>query len=299
VCDIFSAFKAVHVKRPEGLSPASVSFLPGCLPSFNGICMPETGDVVNLSMGASRNEFDNISPDLKSDDPKVVAAYMKENFRAFRLTEEGYLDWAMTQWTEQRWNRTGQVHCNRYSSLECGIVMMGDSVHATSPSIGMGMNTALRDAQKFVELLDEFDDDLGRALPRYTIDRVPEGNALTHIALNTYCFDAGVQARSMLAQIARSGLHYLFPSLVDPDPNALIGQPQYTLSDAYDLAMGQGVLARHREVNQRIRQEFFERETGTVRTRREERGRSSGLVRGAMVVAPVAACAVAMFMKKQ
>ena len=74
--------------------------------------MPETGDMVNLSMGVSRNEFDNISPDLKSDDPEVVAAYMKENFRAFWLTEQGYLDWVM-QWTKQRWNRTGQVQCNR------------------------------------------------------------------------------------------------------------------------------------------------------------------------------------------
>ena len=68
--------------------------------------------MVNLSMGVSRNEFDKMSLDLKSDDPKVVAVYMKENFRAFWLTEEGYFNWAM-QWMEQWWNRSRQVHSNR------------------------------------------------------------------------------------------------------------------------------------------------------------------------------------------
>ena len=63
--------------------------------------------------------------------------------------------------------------------------------------------------------------------------------------------------------------------------------------------MGQGILAKHREINQLIRQEFFEREKGMIRAKREEKGWSSRLVKGAMVVAPVAGCAVAMFMKKQ
>mmetsp|Transcript_13553 Transcript_13553/g.29467 ORF Transcript_13553/g.29467 Transcript_13553/m.29467 type:complete len:368 (+) Transcript_13553:199-1302(+) len=158
VSDIFQTFKAVHLPRPESLSPASLSFMPGCLPSFNGISLPETGDMINLSMGCPRNEFDSISDDIKSSDPAVVAKYFKENFKAFQFPEETYMDWA-TQWVNQRWNRTGQVYCNKYSSVECKIVMMGDSVHATSPSIGMGMNTALRDAQKFNELLDKFEDD--------------------------------------------------------------------------------------------------------------------------------------------
>ena len=163
VSDIFQTFKAVHIQRPEALSPTSISLLPGCIPSFNGISLPETGDMINLSMGVPRNQFDYISPDVKSNDPKVVAEYFKANFKAFALTEEGYMDLAK-QWVSQRWNRTGQVHCNRYSSVECKLLIMGDAAHATSPSIGMGMNTALRDAQKFVELLDKYDDDLDMVL---------------------------------------------------------------------------------------------------------------------------------------
>ena len=42
-----------------------------------GICLPETGDIVNLSMSAPHNEFGAVSSDLKSSDPEVVAKYFK------------------------------------------------------------------------------------------------------------------------------------------------------------------------------------------------------------------------------
>jgi len=269
VNDIFNTFKAVHIQRPACLSPSGISFLPGCLPNFNGIVLPETGNLINLSMGVSRNHFESgVSADLKSDDPKVVAAYFKENFKAFQLEEEVYLDWA-TQWVNQRWNRTGQVHCNKYSSLECKIVLMGDSAHATSPSIGMGMNTALRDAQKLFELLEKYDDDLEKVLPQYTIDRVPEGNALSDIALNLYCFDTKVQMKSMLKGIIRSGLHYMLPNLIDPDPQTIIGTPENTMADVYQMSIDQGTLNKHRVVNDRIRQEFFEKEVGMVKEKKD------------------------------
>lgn len=296
VGDIFSVFKAVHIQKPDSLSPSSISFLPSCMPLFNGICLPETNGLINLSVGVPRNAFDSISDDLKSNNPALVAKYLKEHFTPFQLSDEAYMDWA-TQWTNQRWNRTGQVHCNRYSSLECKIVMMGDSVHATSPSIGMGMNTALRDAQKFNELLDEYDDDLTKVLPQYSKERVPEGNALTHLALNLYCFDMKVQMQSVVKGIVRSGLNYLFPSYVNPDPNAIIGLPNYSLSDVYDMAMKQGVIAKHREINLRIRQEHFEKEMGMVK---EKSGTSmwTSMSKSSMVMIPAAAFAMAMLLVK-
>jgi hypothetical protein len=104
---------------------------------FNSISLPETGNLINLSMGVSRNRFDGISNDLKSSDPAVVSKYFKENFKAFTLTEEGYTNLAQ-QWVGQQWNCTGMVHCTRYSSLECNIVPMGNSAHATSLSLAWG-----------------------------------------------------------------------------------------------------------------------------------------------------------------
>ncbi|KAL3770447.1 hypothetical protein ACHAWU_009998 [Discostella pseudostelligera] len=296
VGDIFSVFKAVHIQRPESLSPSSISFLPSCMPSFNGICLPETNGLINLSVGVPRNAFDSISDDLKSNDPAVVANYLKKHFTPFQLSDEAYLDWA-TQWTQQRWNRTGQVHCNRYSSVECQIVMMGDSVHATSPSIGMGMNTALRDAQKFNDLLDLYHDDLTKVLPQYSKERVPEGNALTHLALNLYCFDMKVQMQTVFKSLVRSGLNYLFPSFVNPDPNAIIGLPHVSLSEVYDMAMEQGNVAKHREINLRIRQEFFEKEVGMVKEKSSSSMLTS-LSKSSMVMVPAAACAMAMLLVK-
>lgn len=139
VSDIFQNFKAVHIERPECVSDSSISLLPASLPHFNGICLPETGNLINMSFGFSRNNWDKVDDDIKSDDPKVVAQYFKDNFKAFKLTEKGYADLA-DQWVKQRWNQTGMVHCNMYASLPCKIILLGDAAHATSPSIGMGMS---------------------------------------------------------------------------------------------------------------------------------------------------------------
>ena len=163
----------------------------------------------------------------------------------------------------------------------------------------MGMNTALRDAQKFNELLDEYEDDLTKVLPQYSKERVPEGNALTHLALNLYCFDMKVQMQSVVKGIVRSGLNYLFPSYVNPDPNAIIGLPNYSLSEVYDMAMKQGVISKHREINLRIRQEHFEKEVGMVKEK-EKSGTNmwASMSKTSMVMLPAAACAMAMLMAK-
>lgn len=290
VSDIFQTFKAAHLPLPKALHPAGMYFLPASLPGgFGGISLPETNGMINLTLGVPRHLFDKIPEDLQSHDPTVVADYLRTNFKAFSLdSPEDYLDWA-TQWVNQRWNLTGQVYCNRYHSVECGIVMMGDSVHATSPSIGMGMNTALRDAQKFNELLDMYDDDLDTVLPQYSMVRVPEGNALTNLAMNLFCFDTRVYARTLVMSIVRSGLNYLFPRLVDPDPNVLIGMPQYTLADIYDMATRHGIITKHREINMRIRQEFFERKTGMVKeTKSRHSFMTLGMYAAVTVIVPAA-----------
>jgi kynurenine 3-monooxygenase len=290
VSDIFQNFKAVHIACPEAISPTALSVLPGCLPHFNGIALPESGGMVNLSLGVSRNNFDsNIDEDIKSDDADVVCNYFKNNLKCFKLTEEGYMDLA-TQWVTQRWNRTGMVHCNRYSSVECKIVLIGDAAHATSPSIGMGMNTALRDAQQLYELIDKYEDDLEQVLPEFSRIRVPEGNALSDLALHLYCFDTKVGAKTMLKGLVRGALNKLFPRLVEPDCQVYIGQSGYSLADVYQKATEQGIISIHRAVNERIRQEFFERQTGMI----VDKPKSSVWKYSLAISAVVAVCGVAI-----
>merc|ERR1712232_383080 len=149
-----------------------------------------------------------IPKELESDDYKIVSEYVKKNFKAFELVD--YDDFAK-QWVGQRWNQTGMVHCNFYHSLKAGVVIMGDAAHATSPSIGMGMNTALRDAQIFSEILEETGDDFEQALPAFSEARVKEGNALSDLAVHLYCLDTKHQLIETIHQVVRGFLYSKFP----------------------------------------------------------------------------------------
>jgi FAD binding domain len=235
--------------------------LPGCLPEFTGIGLPETGNKVNLSMGLPRCQFDKCPSEMKSSDPKVVAEYMRKNFKAFELVD--YDDFA-EQWVNQKWNRTGQCHCNFYHSTDINVVLMGDACHATSPSIGMGMNTALRDAQVFFQLLQEHNDDFDLVLPNYSRIRVKEGNSLSDLALHLYCFDSKHQLIETIHGLVRMFLHKLLPSFIDEHPQNMIGRIEYNLSEVYDRAVRLGIIGKHRRINDKMRRDYFEREVGMV-----------------------------------
>lgn len=260
--DIFQEFKQVHLKTPKDVSEKSLSVLPEPFPYFQGIVLPETGGMVNIGMGIPRNHFHKVPKELLSDDYKVIAQYVKDNFKAFEL--EDYEDFGR-QWASQRWNQTGMVHCNFYHSLKAGVVIMGDAAHATSPSIGMGMNTALRDAQIFSEILEECGEDFDQALPAFSKARVKEGNALSDLALHLYCMDKNQQFKEIIHQTVRSWLHLRFPSIVLEHPFTMVGRRGIALSDCYERAVQLGVMRKHRAINDRIRLEYFEAETGMIK----------------------------------
>ena len=262
VTDIFQEFKAVHVRLPKALSAKGMTVLPDILKGCQGIALPETGDLVNISIGSPRNLFHStVDDELKSDDYKVVSKYLKENFKPFELQD--YDDFAK-QWVKQRWNQTGMVRCNLYHSCESGIVIMGDAAHATSPSIGMGMNTALRDAQIFSSLLKEHKDDLSKALPSFSEARVKEGNALTNLAYYLYSMDKTHQTIETLHMIIRTTLHKGFPRLVSNHPQSMIGVRGVSLSEVYDHATNLNIIPKHRAMNDKIRNEYFEKTCGMI-----------------------------------
>ena len=288
VTDIFQNFKAVHVDLPDDVSSTSMSIIPTPFPLFQGIALPETGGKVNITCGYSRNNIDNIAEELKSDDYKVVAKYVKENFAAFGLVD--YDDFAK-QWVGQRWNQTGMVHCNFYHSSQLNIVLMGDAAHATSPSIGMGMNTALRDAQAFYNILKKTKDNLAIALPKYSEERVKEGNSLTSLAFNLYCLDQKQQAYEIIHQIVRTILHKFFPSFVKEHPQTMIGRRGIELSDVFSQSIQLGIMQKYRAINERIIHEHFEESCGMVKASEE-----SGSVLKYAVLVCVCAVSIGAFM---
>jgi len=289
VGDIFQCFKAVHVQRPQNVDAGSMHLLPDCFPCMQGIALPETGDMLNISIGIARHLFDTdkMAPELKSDDPKVVSKYVQENFKAFDLMD--YNDFA-EQWVAQRWNRTAQVHCSFYHSTDINVVIMGDAAHATSPSIGMGMNQALKDAQSLYLLLQQHKDDFSVVLPAFSEARVKEGNSLTDLAMNLYCMDTKTQLVETLHSVIRTTLHKWFPKLFLNHPQALIGRTDVGLADVYDLATRLNIVPKHRRINDTIRQEYFEQQSGMVVTKKGQKG---FLQKTALLGALVAAGAVA------
>ena len=77
------------------------------------------------------------------------------------------------------------VKCDR---LHVGnrILLIGDAVHAVTPSISQGCNASLQDAQVVAQLIDRYQDDWDQALPTFTAERLPDVHALRD--LSDYCF---------------------------------------------------------------------------------------------------------------
>jgi len=293
VRDIFQEFKAVHVTIPKSINENALSVFPDIFPGFQGIALPETGNMVNISCGTARNAFDAMGENhpLKSNDIKIVSDYLKKHFKAFELDD--YDDFA-TQWVQQRWNQTGMVNCNFYHSIETKIILMGDAAHATSPSIGMGMNTALRDAQIFSELLETHDDDLSKVFSAYSQERVKEGNSLSNLAYHLYCMNKKAQTIETLHLLIRSFFHKMLPRLVSDHPQNLIGRRGVGLSDVYNQASKLNIIPKFRKINDEIRNEHFEISTGMVKQPRNGGGIGKMLLMGS-VAATVAGVAYGIY----
>ena len=253
----FGYGKSVHVALPPNLDPGTFMFVNEALPNFGSFILPETGNKLNVALGTALNK--DCAPELKSDDAAVVAEYFRKHWHAFDIDADD----AGKQWVGQGWNTISQVHCNFYHSETLNALLLGDAAHA-SPQIGQGMNTALADAAALDRLLDETKDDWAAVLPKFSEERVKEGQALTDLSFYTFSLSAGQQLALMLRQNVRRTLHGLVPWLVDPDPMSEVSKGM-RLSEAYHRMSKMGVIPRVRKMNDDIMRTHFEMKTGMVR----------------------------------
>ena len=194
IADIFNRYKSVHVPRPPALDGDLVHVFPGGVPNMNGAALLAPADHVNFVLGY----YLNTPPDeeLHSSDPAVVAAYLKKH-----LPVSLDFDAVAEQWVRQPWSTTPKVKCNKYHMANGRVLLMGDAAHATSPSIGMGMNTALADALAFGRLLEVHGANWDALLPAFSQERVKEGHALVELADHAYALSPKWMLVRLLEQV--------------------------------------------------------------------------------------------------
>mmetsp|Transcript_27007 Transcript_27007/g.39506 ORF Transcript_27007/g.39506 Transcript_27007/m.39506 type:complete len:387 (+) Transcript_27007:186-1346(+) len=282
----FSYGKSVHVPLPDGIEDGNFMFINNALPGWASFILPETGKMLNVALGTSLDK--ECPAELKSDDPKVVSEYFKKHFHAFDIDA----DEAGKQWVTQGWNTISQVHCNFYHSKKINALLLGDAAHATSPQIGQGMNTALADAAVLNALLDESKDNWEAVLPKFSEQRVKEGNALTDLSFYTFSLSPAMQVKLMFGQMLRRKLHFLLPSVFDSDPMDEVARGK--LSEAYHRMSELGIIQKVRLANDSMIRDHFERNVGMVR----DSGKGSFTKKVVFYGLPIV-CAVAFGMKKR
>ncbi|NEP37307.1 NAD(P)/FAD-dependent oxidoreductase [Moorena sp. SIO3B2] len=114
---------------------------------------------------------------------------------------------------------TTTVRCSRYH-FGNSVLLVGDAAHGVSAIIGQGCSAALEDGLVFNQLLDEYDDNLTQAIPKYSQRRRPDMIALEQISHSLFPLHAFLVSLMLLKHIVDRTLHRWFPkfwasSLVD------------------------------------------------------------------------------------
>jgi kynurenine 3-monooxygenase len=73
------------------------------------------------------------------------------------------------------------VQCNRFH-IDNQVLLLGNTAHAVSASVGQGYNLASQDVQVFCGLLEQYQDDWTKALPAYTTQRLADAHAVSDLS---------------------------------------------------------------------------------------------------------------------
>lgn len=112
-------------------------------------------------------------------------------------------------------SRVVTVKCDRFHAGD-RILILGDAAHAVSPSIGQGCNSALEDVWLFNQLLDQYQDDWGQALPAFSQQRVPDAHALRELSDYSFPRSKGLMLEFFVRLQASRLLHKVFPQRFKP-----------------------------------------------------------------------------------
>ena len=129
------------------------------------------------------------------------------------------------------------VQCDR---MHVGdrIAMIGDAVHAVSPSIGQGCNAALQDAKAFADCLEEYKDDWEQALPAFTARRLPEAHALRSLSDYSFPRSKPMILEFVIRSLFGKNLGRWLPTPASPMPLALVMDTELSYTEVLQRCQG-------------------------------------------------------------
>lgn len=107
------------------------------------------------------------------------------------------------------------VRCDRFHEGD-SILLIGDSAHAVSPSIGQGCNASLEDVLIFEQLLEQYEDNWAQVLPAFSEQRIPDAHALKELSDYSFPRTKLLVVEYFLRLKIHRFLHRLFPQWVKP-----------------------------------------------------------------------------------
>jgi kynurenine 3-monooxygenase len=123
-------------------------------------------------------------------------------------------------------------------------LLIGDAAHALVPFYGQGMNAGFEDCRIFNELLDDFDDDWSKALPKFQGLRKADSDAIAQLALDNFVEmrDLVADAEFLLRKKIESRLNELFPDQWIPLYSMVTFRDDIRYSDALQTGRRQKVI---------------------------------------------------------
>jgi kynurenine 3-monooxygenase len=119
--------------------------------------------------------------------------------------------------------------------------LIGDAAHAIVPFFGQGMNCGFEDCRVLIEILASTGDDWDQTLPRYSVARKPEGDAIATLALENF-----VEMREKVAdptfvyrKKVEAALARAFPERITPSYTMVTFRPDLPYSQALATSRAQ------------------------------------------------------------
>ena len=130
-------------------------------------------------------------------------------------------------------NYAKTAKCEKLHANDC-ILFLGDAAHSVSAAVGQACNAALQDVEKFMETLDDVNDNWDRALVEFSERRMSDVHALHE--LSDYSMppkDFFLQTEFILRSVSKKIMPEVITKHMKPLPNELLSTTNLSYSEIW------------------------------------------------------------------